>query len=359
MKKVFLAAAIALAAITNSFSQEISCSLKLEQAVSADFSSSHFTSIDFGGSSSTSLALKMSQGAFSMEGSGAGTVLFGTSAKNLLAAKALGKNQFLEIIIPDLPDILLDFRLSAFFASFASGNVKVEAGLSQINWGTGKIFSPADIFAHYRRVGLSIEREADILLRAFWYSGPTSIAEAVFVPYLPYPNEKSGLAFGTRFYTALFDTIGAGLQAAWFSAHGLEPASAAVAIEAQTDLWFFTPRVEAKLAIPFDAAQHPAWQMMAGLTIPFGSVSVFAEYLYDPAGAFHHSVYASLSLKADDWLMLSLPVFLYPGNGFFQGGISAAGVQLLGAQMTCSALIGHLSPGTFNIQILAYLTKKF
>lgn len=37
MKKVFLAAAIALAAITNSFSQEISCSLKLEQAVSADF----------------------------------------------------------------------------------------------------------------------------------------------------------------------------------------------------------------------------------------------------------------------------------------------------------------------------------
>lgn len=359
MKKAFLTAAIALAAIANSFSQEISFRLKLEQAASADFSMSYFTSIDFGGSSSASLALKMTQGAFSMEGSGSGTLLYGTNAENLLAAKALGKNQFLEIIIPDLSVITLDLRLSTFFASFASENLKLEAGLSQINWGTGKVFSPADIFARYRRVGLSTEREADILLRAFWYSGPTSIAEAVFVPYLPYRHEKSGLAFGARFYTALFDTIGAGLQAAWFSAHGLEPAAAVMAMEAQTDLWFFTPSLEAKLSIPFDAAQHPVWQMMAGLTIPFGSVSAFAEYLYDAAGVFHHSVYASLSLKADEWITLSLPILLYPENGFFQGGVSTAGVQLLGAQMTCSALISHFAPGAFNIQFSAYLTKKF
>lgn len=203
MKKFFLAVAIALAAIVNLFSQEISFSLKLEQTVSADFSLSHFTSIDFGGNSSASLALKMSQGAISIEGSGSGTLLSGTSAKNLLTAKVLGQNQFLKIIIPDLSDIVLDFRLSTFSASFASGNLKLEAGLSQINWGTGKIFSPADLFARYRRVGLSVEREADILLRAFWFSGPTSITEAVFAPYLPYPQEKSGMAFGTRLYTLL------------------------------------------------------------------------------------------------------------------------------------------------------------
>lgn len=365
MKKEFSIAIFALVGFMTVFSQEFSFSLKLEQAVINDFSLSQFNAMNLGSTTSANLAFRMIHDRFSLEGSGSATLLYGTSAQNLFAASALGKNQFLEVIFPAVsghdqtPSLALDFRLAAFFTSFASDNFKFEAGLSPINWGTGKIFSPADLFARFRSIGLSAEREAEIMLRSLWYPSPTSVVEAVCIPYLPYPLEKAGMAIGTRLYTVLFNTLGTGLQAAWYSAHGSEPARISAALESQTDLWFITPSIEAKLTIPLDNVQKPVWQMMGGCSIPFNTVSAYAEYLYDPASATRHSIFASLSWKADEWITISMPVFVYPESGYFQSGLSISGVQVCAAELTCSAFLRHFSSENYNIQISTYLIKKF
>jgi len=132
------------------------------------------------------------------------------------------------------------FSLERAYLRWSPGAFVVTLGRQVVNWGNALLWSPADLFAETRIVGLAPERAGTDALRVALPLGALGGVEAVAVPaYDPakgsYGGRLYGYALGSDF----------GLQAARDGAAGTVTVSAAVKTDIVLGVW-----AEVAYAIP-------------------------------------------------------------------------------------------------------------
>jgi len=222
------------------------------------------------------------------------------------------------------------FSLERAYLRWSPGAFVATLGRQVVNWGNALLWSPADLFAETRIVGLAPERAGTDALRVALPLGALGGVEAVAVPaYDPakgsYGGRLYGYALGSDF----------GLQAAHDGSAGTTTVSAAVKTDLVLGVW-----AEVAYAIP-DGADPTGGRVetVAGADWSLGSrLFVAAEYRYDAGGALtaieaaatgepypaRHYLYADASAKAGDFASIGIAAVVDLGNGIASFVLSAA-----------------------------------
>jgi len=198
--------------------------------------------------------------------------------------------------------------------------LSVTAGRQVVNWGNALLWSPADLFAETKIVGLGPERAGTDALRVGAAIGALGGLEAVVAPGAAFSAGRYG---GRLYGSALGSDLG--VQAAWDGKAGSTTIAANLKTDLIVGLW-----VEASYTLFEDETAAERLEAVAGLDWSLGQGLVLsAEYRYNPEGlageAFPaiHFLYGSASLKAGDFASLGLMLLADAGNGIVSGTLSA------------------------------------
>ncbi|PKL24504.1 MAG: hypothetical protein CVV47_08650 [Spirochaetae bacterium HGW-Spirochaetae-3] len=225
------------------------------------------------------------------------------------------------------------FSLERAYLRWSPGPVVVTLGRQIVNWGNGLLWSPADLFAETRLVGLSPERVGADAIRVALPLGALGGVEAVAAP----ASDPSDGSYGGRLYGyALGSDFG--LQAARDGAAAKTTVSAAVKTDLVLGLW-----AEIAYAVPDGAGPGDgSLETVAGADWSIGSwFFVAAEYRYNAGGArdaaealeaaaegeaypARHYLYADASAKAGDFASLGIGSVVDLGDGIASVTLSAA-----------------------------------
>lgn len=196
----------------------------------------------------------------------------------------------------------------------------ITAGRQVVNWGNALLWSPADLFAETKIVGLGPERAGTDALRVMVPLGALGGVEAVAAPAAALSTGRYG---GRLYGSALGSDLG--VQAAWDGKTGAATIAANLKTDLVVGLW-----AEAAYTLFEDEATAEQMETVVGMDWSLGQDLVLAaEYRYSPEGfageAFPaiHYVYASAGLKAGDFVSLGLMLVADAGNGIIAATFSA------------------------------------
>jgi hypothetical protein len=217
------------------------------------------------------------------------------------------------------PSAIMALALEELALRGYGGPFSFEAGLSQVNWGAGRAFSPADYFTDIDYSSGTVSRRPALIVKATWYPGPVSSLELVLTPY-----SRLGKALALRGYSTIFDTatiaVSAGLKEAPGSSVGLFLG----AVEFSIDLPYVSPYGEGTVTLDPENGWKQEYSAMVGAETRIADLSLMGEYLFSPQGAAEHSVYAALAWKIDEWFSLAIPLLYVPSQENLSIGASLA-----------------------------------
>ncbi len=217
------------------------------------------------------------------------------------------------------PSAIMALALEELALRGYAGSFSFEAGLSQVNWGAGKAFSPADYFTDIDYSSGTVSRRPALIAKATWYPGPVSSLELVLTP-----SSRLGKALAMRGYSTIFDAatiaVSAGLREAPGSSVGLLLGAAELSI----DLPYISPYGEATITLDPGNAWKQEYSVMGGAETRIVDLSLMGEYLFSPQGTAEHSVYAALAWKIDEWFSLAIPLLYVPSLESLSLGASLA-----------------------------------
>jgi len=214
------------------------------------------------------------------------------------------------------------FSLERAYLRWSPGAFVVTLGRQVVNWGNALLWSPADLFAETRIVGLAPERAGTDALRVALPLGALGGVEALAVPaYDPAKGSYGGRLYGYALGSDL------GLQAAWDGAAGSTTVAANIKTDLVVGLW-----AEAAYTGFDDGDTAGEMEAVIGADWSIGpKVIVSAEYCFKAAlldgalvdGGQEHHVYGSASAQAGDFISLGLMIVADAGEGILSGTASA------------------------------------
>jgi len=269
------------------------------------------------------------------------SVLSGREAKLLWASlKAHPSRAFGSFTYPvfdaaaQAPQLLTVASIESLALRWSGGVFGAEAGMTTVNWGVGKAFSPADFFADIDYSEDKPRRLSRLLGRFSWFPSATDRVDFVVDPVGP-----DGTTLASRAYGQVGDAAACGMALGLRFPSGASPLLLG-ALDFSLDLPFASPYGEAVVKLPLDAPASPAFEAMGGFSTCLGDLVLMGEYLYSPDAMPAHSIFASASLPLDEWTALSLGLSLLPEFG---AGSGSLGIELSGpANLTTSLSVSGL-----------------
>jgi len=293
------------------------------------------TSFSGGAATSITLVLDARRDSASLRASMHFSVLYGDEAEKLWTSLRASPAEALSLLLAPAfdpaspaPETIALFALDDAALSWDIGPFAFEAGKTYANWGVGKAFSPADFFAEFDYSTGTPTRRSKLIARATWFTGATSRVDLVYDPFA-----ASGSSFAARAYVTAFDSLACSAAAGFREAAGGSPRNLLGAIETSFDLPFASPYAEAALAIPLDGFSAISFSLLGGMVARAGDITMLGEYLYQPAAAIQHGIFAQASLPVDEWLSLSIPLLCYPESGALTSGLSLTASDIAGLDL--------------------------
>jgi len=213
---------------------------------------------------------------------------------------------------------VLTASLERAYVRWSPGQLVVTAGRQVVNWGNALLWSPADLFATTRIVGLAPKRAGTDAIRLAMPIGPLGGVETVAVP----TASLAGGRYGGRIYGYALGSD-CGLEAAWDGSAGATTLAANIKTNLVVGLW-----AEAAVTIPDSAAANSKFRGTIGADWSVGSDLLFAaEYRYDQQPAVGgiagtHCLYATASYKAGDFVAVAASLVADLGNAIVAPTVS-------------------------------------
>jgi hypothetical protein len=308
---------------------------RLKQSASLSSPISGGLSVTGGAATSLSLGLAAKRGSASLRASIQLALLYGDDAAAQWAALTAASGAAdLILMAPAFnaslpaPDAALLLSLNELALRWDSGAFAFTAGKTYANWGVGKAFSPADLFAEFDYSSGTPARRAKLIAGASWFPGATTRLDLVADPWA-----AAGAAAALRLYSTAFDTLAWATALGFRAAAGNSPERLICAAEASLDLPFVSPCAEAAASLALDGSGDLAWIIMAGATARLGDLALLGEYRFDPDAADRHGAFVQASLPVDEWFTLSAPLLYYPDSGTFSASLAASVSDVAGLDL--------------------------
>ncbi len=296
-------------------------------------------SVKAGASTTLALSLDARHDSASLRASLHCSILYGEEPVNQWASLAAFPDAAAFVLMtPDfdplaaVPDSMFLLALDDLALRWDLESFAFEAGVTYVNWGLGKAFSPADFFAEFDYGSGTPARRPKFLGRATWFPASTARIDLVCDPY-----SSEGPTLAARAYLTAFDSLAFAAAAGLRDKTGSSSAIFLGAFETTFDLPFISPYGEAAVQFPVDnpAAVEPS--LLGGAMARAGNLSLLGEYLFSPGASPKHGIYAQATLPVDEWLSLSAPFLYYPESGTLSTGISLAASGLDGFDLSITA----------------------
>ncbi|MBL8967051.1 MAG: hypothetical protein JNG85_08580, partial [Spirochaetaceae bacterium] len=197
------------------------------------------------------------------------------------------------------------------------GGFKATLGRQVLNFGKGRLFSPADLFAEAEYSPLAVSRRGTDALRLTAELGPLALAEAIAAP----AGDPASGRYALRAAGFVAGAADCSVIGAWDGAEGTWIAGG----DAKLDLPFAAVYGEAAAAFPLDSGDA-AYRAAFGFDASYGDLVAAAEYRYDGAPAAEapygaHSLYAALSLGLSEYASLSASGLWLVDRDTWSGGL--------------------------------------
>jgi hypothetical protein len=306
------------------------------------------TGLSYGSATGLSLNAIYRDGGFSGRFSAGAELLAGSRSRELWLSATVASPGFL--IIPGFtagalpeggsPDSLVVLRLDELSIEYGSGSLRLAGGRMAVNFGQGRAFSPADIFARFDRSGLMPRRQGvDIVeLSAF----PLPLADIRIVA------KPSSLSFGAgsyaaRVYSFLLDSDASSFSAAAGASWSGAEKSWILAPEARLDLDFASIYGEAAWRIPASAEAPSAdsgyaptlpVNTMIGLDTSVAGATLIAEYGCYGMESNPHRAFASVSGRLGEFGACVASATWMPQASLFTAGLALTIQDLAGAELS-------------------------
>lgn len=276
--------------------------------------------VAYGSDAALELALRARRTGIRAEMSGRVDVLTGTAASAAVTGALQAAGAFVAAAAGG--SYAAAATVERAYLRWSPGPLSVTVGRQVVNWGGALLWSPADLFAETRLVGLAPERAGIDAVRVALPLGALGGLEAAAAPAAAFPDGTYG---GRLYGYALGSDFG--LQAARNGAAGSTVVAANVKTDLVVGLW-----AEAAYTVFDDAGAAREVEAVIGADWSIGSkIIVSGEYgfradVLDGAmveGSDEHRLYGSASAQAGDFLSLGCMIVADVGAEIVSGTVSA------------------------------------